>query len=104
MSARYWPQLSKTALPYVKTDFSRWTWEGDESDLDEVDETGSTDIINADMDSSSAGPKDGEPLKPVFTLQICLVVYTVNNENDSQIKAQQPHKSCGHSGVLELRV
>ncbi|KAF8970177.1 hypothetical protein BDZ97DRAFT_129642 [Flammula alnicola] len=61
ITARDWPQLSKTVLAYVKTDFSRWTWEGDESD--DVDEDGSTDIINVDMDSSSAGTKNGGLLK-----------------------------------------
>lgn len=62
--ARYWPQLSKIVLAYVKTDFSRWTWEGDESD--DVDEDGPTDIFSVDIDSSSAGSKIGG--KQVFPL------------------------------------
>ena len=65
LTARDWPQLSKTVLPYVKTDFSRWTWEGDEWDEDD-----STEIINVNMDSSSAGTKSGEPLKSVFPSRI----------------------------------
>ena len=94
-------------LPYVKTDFSRWTWEGDE-----WDEDGSTDIISMDMDSSSAGSKNGEPLKSVFPSRIGFEVYTFNNEDDSQIKAQPhpvskrqlPHKSYGRNGVPQLKV
>jgi hypothetical protein len=41
MNARYWPHLHEAkaggVLPHVKTDFTRWTWEGDPSD----------DVINA---------------------------------------------------------
>ncbi|KAF9062589.1 CHAT domain-containing protein [Rhodocollybia butyracea] len=48
ITSRYWPELSKAALPYVETDFSRWTWEGDESD--DMIETGSTETINMDAD------------------------------------------------------
>ena len=62
MSARRWPRLSKTVLAYVETDFSRWTWEGDESD--DVEEDNSTDINNVDLDSSSAGTEQ------VFALRI----------------------------------
>ncbi|KIM86377.1 hypothetical protein PILCRDRAFT_816309, partial [Piloderma croceum F 1598] len=61
ITARHWPHLSKTVLPYVKTDFTRWTWEGDESD--DMEEDSSTDIIDMDTDSSSAGTKSGELLK-----------------------------------------
>ncbi|KIM86381.1 hypothetical protein PILCRDRAFT_4881 [Piloderma croceum F 1598] len=61
IAARYWPDLARTALPYAKTDFSRWTWEGDESD--DMEEDCSTDIIDMDMDSSSAGTKNGGLLK-----------------------------------------
>jgi hypothetical protein len=66
ITARHWPHLSKTVLPYVKTDFGRWTWEGDESDDEEED--CSTGIINMDMDSSSAGTKSGGLLRQVFSL------------------------------------
>jgi hypothetical protein len=87
ITGRHWPDLSETALPYVKTDFGRWTWEGDESDGAEED--GSTDIINMDMDSSSAGTKSGGLLKQVFPLRIGFKVYSFANENKSQINAQR---------------
>jgi hypothetical protein len=61
---RGWPRLSKTSLLYVKTDFSRCTWEGDESG----DEDGLTDIINMDMDGSLTGTKGGKIIKQVFSL------------------------------------
>ncbi|KIM81319.1 hypothetical protein PILCRDRAFT_39052, partial [Piloderma croceum F 1598] len=34
MNAQYWPCLHKGGgvLPYVRTDFSGWTWEGDQTD------------------------------------------------------------------------
>ncbi|KAH9485860.1 Protein wos2 [Psilocybe cubensis] len=38
LTLRYWPRLSNLALENVKMDFSRWTWEGDESDADDIDE------------------------------------------------------------------
>ena len=66
MSARVWPRLSKTVLNYVKTDFSRWSWEGDE--FDDVETDGSTDIINGDMNSLSSGTKGGGLSKQVFCL------------------------------------
>ena len=107
LTARDWPQLSKTVLAYVKTNFSQWTWESDE-----WDEDSSTDIINVDMDSSSAGTKSGEPLKLVFPSRIELEVYIFNNEDESQTKAQPhpvstrqlPHKSyaSGCNRVLQL--
>jgi hypothetical protein len=65
-----WPQLSKTSLSYVKTDFSRWTWEGDESG--DEDNNGSTDIINVDIDGSATGTKGGGILKQVFSIWIKL--------------------------------
>ena len=70
ITARYWPCLSKTVLPYVGTDFSRWTWEADESDG--VEEDFSTDIINTDVNSSSAGTNSEGLLKQVFALPIGL--------------------------------
>ena len=58
------------------------------------------------MDISSAGTKSGG-LKQVFPLRIGFELYTFDNINGSQIKAQprpapqpqQPHKSCGRSEV-----
>jgi hypothetical protein len=73
-------------LPYVKTDFSRWTWESDVSD--DAEEDCSTDIIDMNMDSSSAGTKSGVLLKQVFPLQIDFTVYAFANENKRQINAQ----------------
>jgi hypothetical protein len=67
MNARHWLRLSKTVLAYVKTDFSRWTWEGDEGD--DMDEDGSTDIVDVETDDASAGTKGGQVLKEVFPLQ-----------------------------------
>jgi hypothetical protein len=69
MTTRRWPYLSKTSLPYVSTDFSRWTWEGDESEED-----GSTDIIDMDhdKDNTSVGTGGGHLLKQVFPLRIGL--------------------------------
>ena len=109
-TAQYWPQLSKTVLPYVKPDFSRWTLEGDESDI--VDEDNSIDVINMDIGSSSAETEGGNHLTSVFHWQIGFEVYIFNDENDSQIKAQpypvskrqQSHKSYGCNGVPQLRV
>ena len=82
--------MSKTALPYVTADSSRWTREGDESDgmeegdeSDGVDEDGSTDVISVDMDSPSAGTKSEELLKSVFPFPISFVVYTFKDEDDS---------------------
>jgi hypothetical protein len=87
ITGRHWPDLSKTALPYIKTDFGRWTSEGDESDDEEED--GSIDIINMDMDSSSAGTKGGGLLKQVFPLRISFKVYASANKNKSQFNAQR---------------
>jgi len=105
-----WPQLSKIELAYVKTDFSQWSGEGDECDI--VDEDGSTDIIDVDMDSSSTGIENGEPLILVFVSRIGFKVYTSNNEDDSQIKEQPhpgskrqlPHKFHGRNRVPRLKV
>lgn len=44
MNAQYWPRLSTAVLTYVKTDFNRWTWEGDQADG--VEGNNPTDIIN----------------------------------------------------------
>jgi hypothetical protein len=57
-------------LPYVGTDFSRWTWEGDESG--DVEEDFSTDIINTDVNNSSAGTNSEGLFKQVFALPIGL--------------------------------
>ena len=65
-SGQDWPQLSKPLLSYIKTDFSRWTWEEDESS--DEDEDGSTDIINVDMDGFPTGTKGGGIMKQVFSL------------------------------------
>ena len=73
-------------LPYVKTDFSRWTRESDVSD--DAEEDCSTDIIDINMDSSSAGTKSGEFLKQVFPQRIDCTVYAFANENKRQINAQ----------------
>ena len=61
MNARYWPRLYKTGevLPYIRTDFKRWTWEGDESD----------DIINECVDNGAPGMISGPHLGQVITLQ-----------------------------------
>ena len=47
MDTRDWPRLHKAGemLPYIGTDFKRWSWEGDKSD----------EIINARLDSQSRG-------------------------------------------------
>ena len=31
---RYWPRLQKVegVLPFIRTDFKQWTWEGDDND------------------------------------------------------------------------
>jgi hypothetical protein len=108
VTARDWPDLSKTALPYVKADLSQWTREGDECDDAEAD--CSADIIDMDMDSSSAGTKSGVLLQ-VSTLRIDFMVYAFANENKSQINAQphlasqrrQLHESCGRSKVRQLK-
>ena len=86
MSALYWPRLSKTVLSYVQTDFSRWTWESYKSD--DMEEGGSTDIANVDMDSYSAGIKSGWLLKQVFALQIGSRVQDLAKENKSQMNPQ----------------
>lgn len=78
IAARHWPHLSTTVLPYVKTDFSRWTWEGDESD--DLEEECSTDIINVDMDSSSVGTISEGLASQVFPLRTDFTVYTFANE------------------------
>jgi hypothetical protein len=88
MSARRWPRLSKTMLAYVETDFSRCTWKGDESD--DVEEDGSTDIINVDMDGSSAGMISGGLPKQVFALRVSSQVYDLANGNKSQINQLRP--------------
>ena len=98
ITARDWPDLSKTALPYVKADLSQWTREGDESDDAEAD--CSADIIDMDMDSSSAGTKSGALLQ-VSTLRIDFMVYAFANE----IKAKSMlnftwHHNAGNSTSL----
>ena len=65
IAARHWPRLSKTLLPYIKTDFSRWTWEGYE--FDDVEDN---DSITVDMDNSSVGTEGGGLLNQVFPLRI----------------------------------
>lgn len=62
MNARYWPRLYKTPglLPYVRTDFKRWTWEGDQSD----------DIINESTDGGKAEEVNGQYFRQVIVLQI----------------------------------
>ena len=70
IAARHWPRLSKTLLPYIKTDFSRWTGEGDESD--DVEDN---DSINVDMDSASVGTEGGGLLKQVFPPRIGSYVF-----------------------------
>jgi hypothetical protein len=98
--------LSKTALPYVKTDLSQLAWEGDESD--DVEEDCSTNIIN--VSSPSVGTESGGLLQ-VFFLRINFTIYAFANRNKSQMNAQprlasqcqQPHKSCGRSKVLQLK-
>jgi hypothetical protein len=77
ITARHWPDLSKTALPYVRTDFSRWTWEGDESG--DIEEDCSTDIMDVDVESSSAGTKSGGLLNQVVPLQIGFNDYVFTN-------------------------
>jgi len=81
-SARHWPRLSKTVLAYVETDFSRWTWEGDESDDMEED--------NMDMDDSSTRINNGGLSTQVLTPRIGSQVYDLANENKSQIKQLRP--------------
>jgi len=62
-------------------DSSRWTQEGDESDG--VDEDGSADVSDVDMDSPSAGTESEELLKSVFPFLISFEVYTFKDEDDS---------------------
>jgi len=77
-----------------------------------MDEDGSTDITNVDKESFSAGTKIGGLSNQVIPLFLSFEIYTFDNENNSQIKAQphwasqhqQPHKSCGRSEVPQLRV
>jgi len=71
IAARSWPQLSKTALAYVKTDFSRWTWEGDES---EEDEDAQDETINMDMGSSSAGTEGREVIPVRIGLEVLYLI------------------------------
>ncbi|KIM72156.1 hypothetical protein PILCRDRAFT_82145, partial [Piloderma croceum F 1598] len=61
MNARYWPRLCKAGgvLPYVRTDFKRWTWEGDQSD----------DIIDESADYCEPGIISGQHFGQVITLQ-----------------------------------
>jgi hypothetical protein len=79
ITARGWPRLSKTALPYVKTDFSRWTGEDDESD--DMAEDGSSDTTNMGTGSSLSGIKSGGLLKQVFPLQTGFRFYAFNNND-----------------------
>jgi len=53
MHADYWPRLQKVGglLPYVRTDFGRWAWEGDQSD---------DIIINARTDSCALVTNNGQ--------------------------------------------
>ncbi|KIM72166.1 hypothetical protein PILCRDRAFT_82137, partial [Piloderma croceum F 1598] len=61
MDARYWPHLYKIegVLPYVATDFKRWTWEGDQSD----------DIIDESTDSDTPEMISGQHFGQVIILQ-----------------------------------
>jgi hypothetical protein len=58
VNARYWPRLQKAGgvLPYVGTDFKRWTWEGDQSD----------DIIHAMMDGGAQRTNGGQDFRQVI--------------------------------------
>ncbi|KAH9485864.1 Protein wos2 [Psilocybe cubensis] len=58
LTIRYWPRLSSNPeLTNVKTDFSRWTWEGDESDAPE-DENQRVDVIDKNCGVRSVDPTD----------------------------------------------
>ena len=64
MNARYWPLLYKTkrVLPYIGTDFKRWTWEGDQSD--------NITSINESTDRGESGMIDGQCFVQVISLQM----------------------------------
>jgi hypothetical protein len=54
MDIQYWPRLQKEGVfPYIRTDFKRWSWEGEQSD----------DLIIAMTDSHSPGTKNGPQVK-----------------------------------------
>ena len=59
LDARYWPRLQKAEglLPYIRTDFKRWTWEGDER----------RDNISAKAEIHSLGKNNGRHFMKVKT-------------------------------------
>jgi hypothetical protein len=60
MNAQDWPRLYKAGvLPYVKTDFKLWTWEGDQSD----------DIINESTDHGTREMTSGQHFGQVIIVQ-----------------------------------
>lgn len=59
MNARYWPRLSKAVLAYVRTDFTRWTWEGDQAD-----DVGTGVISGGDINSETTGVPLSEQVCP----------------------------------------
>jgi hypothetical protein len=61
INARYWQRLyiTRGLLPYVRTDFKRWTWEGYQSD----------DIINECTDSGTPEEISGQCFRQVAILQ-----------------------------------
>ena len=62
MGTRYWPRLQKAGrlLPHIRTDFRRWTWEGDQTDI----------IINATTDGHSPGTNNGQHLRQVISSSV----------------------------------
>ena len=70
LGARYWPRLQKAegVLPYIRTDFKRWTWEGDERD----------DNTSAKAEIHSLGENNGQRFMKVKT-QNCPTRVTVQH-------------------------
>ena len=100
ITARGWPRLTKTVLPYVKTDFSRWTGEDEESD--DMAEDGSSDTIHMGTESSSSGTKSGGFLKQVFPLQTGFRFYAFNNNNiaKSSLLLIKHYNSCNPTSLV----
>ena len=97
MNAHHWPGLSKIVVAYVKTDFSRWTWEGDQSD--DMDEYGSADIMDAERDSAF---ENGQLLEEVFLLRTKVYHLANNIQAKSILNRVQRHNSYSSVGTAKL--
>lgn len=70
INARDWSHLSKSVLDYVKSDFSRWTWNGDQAD--DMEKNSTVDIVSAGGDAIPT-ETSGRPLsEQVFATRISL--------------------------------